>query len=78
MVKPESSKSADARPPIQGPEMETADDAICPYHRGLIALNGAPEGAVFWCPIGRQYWRYRKDKTPGFHTRLSYPRIGIV
>jgi len=78
MAKPESSKSSDARPPVQNSEMETADDAICPYHRGLISLNPPKEGTVFWCPIGRQYWRFRKDNTPGFTSRIVYPRIGIV
>ena len=78
MPYPESSKSADARPPVQSAEIECASDAICPYHKGLIASNGAPEGSVYWCPIGRQYWRYRKQTNDGFKSHLRYPKLGIV
>jgi hypothetical protein len=58
--------------------MQTATDAICPYHKGLISINGAIEGTVFWCPIGRQYWRYRKNTNDGFRTHLRYPKLGLV
>lgn len=79
MAHSESSKSADARPPVQNTELDSATDAICPYHKGLISLMGDREGSVFWCPIGRQYWRYRKNTLNGFTTRLNYPkRTGIV
>lgn len=78
MPYPESSKSADARPPVQNAELETATDATCPYHKGLISVNGSPEGQVYYCPIGRQYWRYRKDSTNGFTAHIRYPKLGIV
>lgn len=55
-----------------------ADDATCPYHRGLIISTGAAEGTVFWCPIGRQYWRYHVKSDDGFRAPIRYPRIGIV
>jgi hypothetical protein len=63
---------------VQRGEAESAEDATCPHHRGLISINGATEGAVFWCPIGRQYWRYRKNTNDGFRSRLLYPKLGIV
>ena len=78
LFRPESSLSQDARPPIQRDEAEIAQDAICSYHKGLVRSVPPKEGEVFWCPIGRQYWRYRKNTNDGFRSRLSYPRIGIV
>jgi hypothetical protein len=78
-VRPESSASPDARPPIQSTEAELAEDAICHRHKGLIAQSGGIEGQVYWCPIGRQYWRYRKDnQNAGFTSILRYPRTGVV
>jgi hypothetical protein len=77
-MRPESTVSPDARPPVQRDEAEAAPDSICPYHKGLVTLTGEREGAVFWCPIGRQYWRYRKNTNDGFRTRLRYPKIGVV
>jgi hypothetical protein len=77
-MRPESTKSPSARPPIQSMEAEYAEDAICPYHRGLIISTGAAEGTVFWCPIGRQYWRYHVKSDDGFRAPVRYPRIGIV
>lgn len=78
MFKLESSLSPDARPPVQRDEAERAEDATCPYHRGLIAVTGGHEGQVYWCPIGRQYWRYRKNTNDGFRTPLRYPKIGVI
>lgn len=78
MAHSESSRSPLARPPVQPPEIETAIDAICPYHKGLIRETGDIEGTVFWCPIGRQYWRYRKDSQDAFGARPTYKRLGIV
>lgn len=78
MAHSESSKSPDSRPPVQNSELDTAQDAICPYHKGLITVTGSPEGVVYFCPIGRQYWRYRKHTNDGFRARLRYPKIGIV
>ena len=78
MIHPESSKSQDARPPIQPEEMAMCDDAICLNHRGLIRQTGAKEGTVFWCPVGRQYWRYKGRERTGFNARLNYPKTGIV
>lgn len=77
-MRPESGLSPDARPPVQASEAEAAEDAICPYHKGLITVTGAKEGAVFWCPTGRQYWRYRRHTNDGFRTRLRYPKLGLI
>ena len=74
---PESSVSPHARPPIQPHELEVAQDAICVYHKGLIAQTGDKAGRVFWCPKGRQYWRYEPDRDAGFKTALPYGRVGI-
>jgi len=74
----ESSNSPDARPPIQASEAEGAQDAICPHHKGLVRVTPPAEGEVLWCPIGRQYWRYRKQSQIGFNSRIPYPKLGIV
>lgn len=78
LYRPESSLSPIARPPIQRAEAEGAQDSICPYHKGLIRETGDTESTVFWCPIGRQYWRYSKHQQNGFTTRLRYPKLGLV
>jgi hypothetical protein len=64
-----------ARPPIQAIETEGADTAICPYHKGLIRETGDKEGTVFFCPIGRQYWRYTKQRS-GMYAPIQYPKYG--
>lgn len=74
----ESTLSRDAQPPIQPQECESADDAICPHHKGLVRETGDVEGRVFWCPIGRQYWRYRKPRVGSFTSRLNYPKSGVM
>jgi hypothetical protein len=53
-----SSVRADA--PITEAEAQAATVAICRWHDGLVRLTGAKDGAVFWCPTGKQYWRWRK------------------
>lgn len=78
MFRAESTNSLDARPLVNDAEADEAEDATCPYHKGLITVTGAKEGAVFWCPIGRQYWRYRRHTNAGFKSRLRYPRLGLV
>jgi hypothetical protein len=76
-LRPQSSVSTLARPPIQPHELEVAQDAICVYHRGLITQTGDKVGRVFWCPVGRCYWRYEPEREAGFKTPLRYGRVGI-
>jgi hypothetical protein len=52
--------STRADPPITEAETLTAQVSICRWHDGLIRLTGAKDGAVFFCPTGKQYWRWRK------------------
>ena len=67
-----------ARPPIQQREAEKALTAICPNHDGLIAKTGDKDGTVFFCPLGGEYWRYAKQQTSNFKSRLSYGREVMV
>lgn len=76
-VRPDSTVSNRARPPIQPHELEVAQDSICVYHKGLVAHTGDKPGRVFWCPLGRQYWRYEPNSGPGFTGRLKYAKVGI-
>lgn len=69
-----------ALPPISAAEAKGADTAICPLHRGMIARMPTSmdrEGRVYFCPIGGQYWRYRRERG-AFTAPLSYPRLGII
>jgi hypothetical protein len=66
-----------ARPPIQAIETEGADTAICPYHKGLIRETGDKPNTVFYCPIGRSFWRYSPDRS-SFTAPIAYPKLGIV
>lgn len=66
-----------ARPPIQPDEAKNADTAICRNHKGLITVTGDVEGRVFFCPIGKSYWRYQMNE-PGMYSPLSYGPTGVV
>jgi len=66
-----------ARPPIQPIEAQGADTAICVNHKGLIREMGDKEGTVFYCPIGRMYWRYTKVRT-GMNAPLKYEKSGVL
>jgi hypothetical protein len=53
-----------AEPPITSEEAGSVDLAtnttVCRWHGGqLTSLNA--EGKVYFCPIGRQYWRFSKQ-----------------
>jgi hypothetical protein len=63
-----------ADPPITEEEARTAKDSNCPRHGGLILASPLPEdrdGTVFFCGVGRQYWRYTKQAS-GFMRPLAY------
>jgi hypothetical protein len=56
-------RSEIADPPITTDEARAADIAVCRMHKGLIAESPTPsdtEGRVYFCPIGKTYWRYSK------------------
>ncbi len=67
-----------ARPPITEVEARAAQTSICHYHNGLVNQTGDVEGAVFLCPVGRQYWRYTAKHLTGMHSPLPYPKSGAV
>lgn len=69
--------SPHARPPIQPHEIKDCDTAICRHHKGLIRETGDVEGTVFFCPIGKQFWRYSKQVT-GFNMPLRYGKSGVL
>jgi hypothetical protein len=50
------------------------DTALCRLHRGQYThLN--VDAKVYFCPIGRMYWRYTKQPSE-FLKPLQYPRLG--
>jgi hypothetical protein len=56
-------KSDMADPPITRAEALAAEEATCCLHNGRIKTDPLPsdtDGRVYFCPIGRQYWRYKK------------------
>jgi hypothetical protein len=58
-----SSEHAD--PAISISEARAADTAVCCWHNGRIKTDPVQadvEGRVYLCPIGRQYWRYSKER----------------
>jgi hypothetical protein len=69
--------SVRADPPITEAEAQAATMAICRWHDGLVRIWGAKDGAVFWCPTGEQYWRWRKTDQR-FWRRLRVVPRGIV
>jgi hypothetical protein len=63
-----------AEPQITPDEARAAETAICRWHKGMIAhspIESDVEGKTFFCPIGRQYWRYTKQIS-GFVKPLAY------
>ena len=63
-----------AEPPITVDEARAATETICRWHEGLIARSPTQsdtDGKVFFCPIGRMYWRYAKQSS-GFLKPLLY------
>lgn len=66
-----------ARPAVTEHEASGADTAICRNHQGLILALGDKEGSVFFCPIGRQYWRYT-TQVSAFNAPLRYPKSGVM
>jgi hypothetical protein len=40
-------------------------------------LTGDKDGRVFWCPKGKQYWRFSK-KDGDFYRPIGYSRKGIA
>jgi hypothetical protein len=62
-------RSSTAEPLITAEEARAADTAICRLHKGLIAsspLASDAEDRVYFCPIGRMYWRYSKQPSGMF------------
>lgn len=68
------SQSAD--PPITEAEAREADHAVCTWHKGLITVTLDKDGRVFWCPVGKEYWRYRRRGAQW--AKLNYDQRGIV
>ena len=70
-------RSDAADPAITVEEARAAQTSICRLHNGLIRETGDKDGAVFFCPIGRQYWRYTKQDS-GMYAPLPYNAKHIV
>lgn len=68
-----------ADPPILLDEIYAArgrgdHETVCRRHKGLIATSPTAtdtEGRVFYCPIGRMWWRYTKQMS-GMYAPLNY------
>lgn len=73
LSEPPYPRSSLAEPPIAADEARGADIAICRYHKGLITQTGDRDGAVFFCPMGQEYWRYTKQIN-GMFKPLKYPK----
>lgn len=85
----DASISTEAVPPIMLKETERAPHAVCPWHGGLVKQfpQTAKHGAVYFCPIGQQFWRFIDPNSPDtnrFGKRIkwgppiNYNRRGIV
>lgn len=66
-----------ARPPIQPHEITASvEHLICPYHHGPITSRGwmsaQDEGRVFYCPIGKQLYRFNSKGAGGINAPLHY------
>jgi hypothetical protein len=66
-----------ADPPISQEEARAAAHATCWYHNGLVRLTGAREGTVFYCPIGREAWRFSKGSAADTRP-IQYSSVGVV
>lgn len=48
-------------------------------HKGRIShspVETDTDGKVFFCPIGRQFWRYTRNRG-GMYSPLTYPKSGV-
>lgn len=71
--------STAARPPIQPDEAQAAGTSTCVMHKGRIShspVETDTDGKVFFCPIGRQFWRYTRNRG-GMYSPLTYPKSGV-
>jgi hypothetical protein len=75
--KKKCASSTRADPPISEAETVAAQVSICHWHDGLVRLTGDRDGAVFFCPIGKQYWRYAK-RNDSFHRALRYRKLNVA
>ena len=58
-------RSDSADPPISIDEARAADASTCCWHNGRIKTDPTSsdvEGRVYFCPIGREYWRLSKHE----------------
>jgi hypothetical protein len=65
-----------ATPPVTTAEAERADHSICPYHGGKPG-TWWQEGRVYFCPIGKSFWRYGERRN-GMYAPLLYGNSGIL
>lgn len=66
-----------AEPLITPDEVEGgAETTVCRVHKGHITNGlaaGDHYGKVFWCPIGRMYWRLTQ-RLSGMNVPLRFPK----
>ncbi len=68
-----------ADPPITAEDVRIAQASgdyttVCRWHKGHIShspTSADTEGRVFYCPIGRQWWRYSKQVS-GLYAPLKF------
>lgn len=73
-------RSLFADPPISPVEARAAETAICCRHNGRIKtdpLQTDVVGRVYFCPIGREYWRYSKGDGGLKLAPLRYPKVSV-
>jgi hypothetical protein len=64
-----------AEPAITPDEARAPETAICRWHNGHIGhtrVSSDAEGKVYFCPMGRMYWRLNK-RMSDFLKPLTYP-----
>jgi hypothetical protein len=65
-----------AEPLVIPDEAAKAETAVCRAHKGRIAdqlADGDYYGRVYFCPIGRMYWRLTKHLS-GLQAPLKFPK----
>jgi hypothetical protein len=66
-------RSSLAEPPISDDEASNAEPALCPRHGGIVGQRGEHFGMVFWCPTGKECFRYTRKPS---RRRINYPARG--
>lgn len=66
-----------ASPAIQPWEAERAEHSICFAHGAERNLGWHVDGRVFFCPLGKEFWRVGSRKG-GMYDPLPYQHSGVI